>query len=225
MIFVVCGNIGSGKSTLLAEIKRRSGDNDDGSRTLVIEEPIGEWAYFLKRMYDTKFDGRALFMFQSLVFSHYMRVTAMLTEIQADDPERIVFIERCPAEALNVFLPLNKDKFSAADYAALTHMHQQLVEDPVWAKHATYIVLRAPPDVCKERIDSRSRAGETNDGIPLDYLCRIDALHDEQFLRLLPKGRVSVFDNGRDILPTTLYTDVGSEISRCIMEISNESKK
>jgi deoxyguanosine kinase len=170
---VISGNIGSGKSSVLRALQSRYADS-----AVFIEEPVHEWGPLLKKMYDSRFNSESLFLFQSLVFAHYMRVTSRLVELEASGSTKIVFVERSPRDALNVFLPINKDSFEEADYLSLIYIHKRLLSLDVWSKNTACILLRVPPDVCKTRIDSRCRDGETETsnggGVGIDYLRRID---------------------------------------------------
>jgi deoxyadenosine/deoxycytidine kinase len=157
-VIVVSGNIGSGKSTAMHYLR------EHGFWT--IEEPIDEWKHWLKIMYTgTDTD---LYNFQMLVFSHYVRVTAILDE--ADDIQQPVFVERSPLDGLNIFLEVNRER---VDFSALIAMYRIIAEHRVW-KTATYVHLMLGPKECIKRIAVRDRAGE--DQILLEYMEKLDAL-------------------------------------------------
>jgi len=196
-VFVICGTIGAGKSTLL-----RTLHCDENVRVFL--EPVEEWAHFLAKSYERGGGGDnddALYMLQSLVLAHYTRVTAELEEIMATSTSATVFVERCPAEALHVFLPLNRARFRTADYDALVHMHERLVARPVWRDVAEYVVLRASHTVCMRRIQERSRSGECN--ITMAYLIRLGNLQNEKFVARLPPPRTH-FLNSEALHPLDL---------------------
>jgi deoxyadenosine/deoxycytidine kinase len=186
-IWVICGNIGAGKSTLLRELRHLG--------HIIIEEPLRKWGFLLAKSYETgisvKEQQNRFFLFQSMVFAHYVEVTARLLELQEKEKSaeihHNVFVERCPAEALNVFLPLNREKFNPSDYEALRKMHERLLQSEIWAEKATYIYLDVPPELCFKRIRKRNREGEAQ--IPMEYLCKLENLQHQRFLPLLPDQR------------------------------------
>lgn len=178
-VVVLCGNIGAGKSTVLrAAVK-------EGHASF--PEPVDEWGPLLAQVYRNRGDPNLTMRLQSLIFSHYCRlsekISAML--LKDDAKQKCVFVERCPAEALYVFLPLNRKAFSTDDYNALVHMHEKLVEMEVW-QNASYVMLSPPIGVCLSRITKRARDGE--ECVAETYLKNLESFQKKSFMPRLPSN-------------------------------------
>ena len=188
-IFVVSGNIGAGKTTLLKTISKMR-------EIVVLEEPVGEWGFLLRKMYQAqdKSDKQGIFfLFQSLILAHYIRTTSKLEQMHEEKRDVDVFVERSPLEALTVFLPMNKHHFDLHDYETLVEMHEKLIERDIWKNVARYIVLKPPVETCFERIGKRGREGET--AIDLPYLSKLEQYQNDNFLPRIENENCAIISN------------------------------
>lgn len=223
-IVVICGNIGAGKSTILAEAEKNGHD--------VYPEPVNEWGPLLAQVYRSPRNSQLLMRLQSLIYSHYCRLSEHLSASGKEHDEfsdsvgrehdevsearydsrggddSVAFVERCPAEALHVFLPANRESFDPDDYAALVRMHERLVELPVW-KNATYVMLSAPVEVCRDRIKKRSRDGE--ECVSQSYLSQMELLQTRAFIPRMPRDPI-VVESLAGKSPRDIYKEIVSRV-------------
>ncbi len=180
------GNIGAGKSTVGQLLKA-------SSRFEFIEEPVDKWqtgfASNLLQMFYTDM-SRWSFTFQILAF-----ITRAKTwqEILARTEHRRVVLER------SIFTDRHVFATSMHQIGAMTETEWQVycgLWDFLVANYCVepdaIVYLRTPAEVCIERIKERDRTEEV--GIQLDYLQRLEALHDNW---LLDHPRAIVLDGKR----------------------------
>ncbi|MCF7808715.1 MAG: deoxynucleoside kinase [Candidatus Marinimicrobia bacterium] len=168
------GNIGAGK-TSLGRLFQNSPRFD------FLEEPIEQWkqgfASNLFEMFYTDME-RWSFTFQIMAFTTRAKTWAeILDKIQGDQVvlERSIFTDR-HVFAKNLYAQgaMNDSEWQVYqqlwDFLALNYC-----ETP-----SKIIYLRTPAEECWERIKSRGREEEQE--MPLDYLKRLEDLHDEWLL-------------------------------------------
>jgi len=112
-----------------------------------------------------------------------MSALVILVELRADvvpreddGVDRVAIVERSPLEVIRVFLPTNQatctTPSSLAAMAAIKEICAFMLRESVWC-HAEYVLLKADPQDCYERLRGRRRESERC--VPLDYLMN---LHD-----------------------------------------------
>ncbi len=202
------GNIGSGKSTLLEELK-----ND----YIVVLENVSEWTQLqdennlnLIQIY-YKEPTRYSFMFQAYVL--ISRLNHIMKAIESN-PGKVIISERCHLTDYHVFveqLAELKD-LSPIEKAVYDNMHQ-LISSLVKVPLVGVIYNRTSVDVCKARIDKRSRPGE--EAISRDYL---QALHDkhETYLEAQKDIEKLIIDGDIDLEDKALRQETINQIKEFI---------
>jgi len=165
------GNIGAGK-TSLGKILQDSNKYD------FLEEPVDRWREgFANNLFEMFYEDmpRWSFTFQIMAFITRAKTwTEVLDQVQGDHVvlERSIFTDR------HVFA---KNLYSVG---AMNESEWQLYQE-LWdflalnycERPSKIIYLRTPADICLERIKMRGRSEEQQ--MPLDYLKRLEDLHDE----------------------------------------------
>lgn len=153
-IVTIMGNIGSGKSTLMRRLEEQG--------YFVIQEPINQWVKWLDCFY--KNPAAYAYSFQmKVLFDFHM----LIKKYHEND---ILIIERSPLESKEIFATtLVKDNLmNELEYELLLNYHDEFAWKP-----NSIIYLKSNPDVCLQRIKTRSRDCECD--IELSYLQK---LHD-----------------------------------------------
>ena len=181
MILTIGGNIGCGKSTLL-ETLRTNGNE-------IVPEAVEKWGSWLDLFYsDMKKFG---FGFQMKVLFDFI-----------DAPPPGAITERSHLDALYIFA---KTLFQTD---ILSHMEYNLFSDYVhkigW-KPDYYIYLRADPEVCFDRIHTRSRDAEN--GVTLEYIKLVHNMY-EKFFHVLTDLGIKVFTVDANQTPDRVYNAV-----------------
>ena len=195
------GNIGSGKSTLLNYF-----NNFNNCRTL--PEPVEQWQNthgqdLLSLMY--KDTPRWGYLFQSNALRTFLQLHLLPQE------EPIKLMERSVFSGTHCFARLLHQRGS------LTDVEYGILLD--WSKDITSlfdlrvdltIYLQSDPQVCAQRISSRSRPGESI--IPMDYLTALHEVHESWLLdpEVQPPRIGSVMVINADADPTTIVKEVSS---------------
>ena len=170
-LYLLEGNIGAGK-TSLGKLLQASSKFD------FLEEPVEMWrdgfANNLFEMFYTDME-RWSFTFQIMAFTTRAKTwTEIMEKIQGQQVvlERSIFTDRNVfAKNLYSVGAMNDSEWQLYqqlwDFLALNYCEQP---DKI-------LYLRTPADVCLERIKMRGRDEEQK--MPLDYLKRLEDLHDE----------------------------------------------
>lgn len=171
---IVSGPIGAGKSSLLHSIQSLTAYDP---HVHVISENIGEWQYYLERMYKNLCD-ETVFMFQMEVTMHMHNTTKVLEQLEDKnkDTDIVVYVERAPLDVLEVFLPLNKKNLSTESYTCLETAMRKYANRPVW-QNAQFFYVSCPTNVCAKRIQQRQRNGEEN--IDKEYMDSVTQLYNQ----------------------------------------------
>lgn len=177
LILSVEGNIGAGKSTMLNKIKNFLGDTINGRKIVFLQEPVDQWQGIKGRDGDdilTKFykdQEKYAFPFQMMA---YISRQALLMDAVENNPGCIIISERCIHTDKNVFARMlyDDDKIEDVNYTIYNMWFDTFSEK---YKYHGHIYLRASPDICHARVETRSRSGES---IPLEYLVRCHDNHD-----------------------------------------------
>lgn len=165
------GNIGAGKTSLGKILQ-------DSSKFDFLEEPVDRWrGGFANNLFEMFYKDmpRWSFTFQIMAFITRAKTwTEILDKIEGDHVvlERSIFTDRHVfAKNLYAVGAMNESEWELYqqlwDFLALNYC-----ETP-----SKIIYLRTPAEVCLERIKMRGRDEEQQ--MPLDYLKRLEDLHDE----------------------------------------------
>lgn len=169
------GNIGSGKSTLLKKMREKYSKNNN---IVFVDEPVDDWesikdqngTSMLQLFYQNQ--NKHAFAFQMMAFVSRL---SKLKEAIAKNPNAIIITERSLHTDKMVFAQMLRD----SNNIAFEH-HQIYLKwfDTFSADYSInkIIYVNTPPEICYERIATRSRNGEST--IPLDYLTNCHAYHN-----------------------------------------------
>jgi len=168
------GNIGAGKTTVGRTIA-------NSGHFGFIEEPTKVWREgFAANMLDLFYSDTQRWAFTFQICAFVTRAKTWHEVWRQTDHnkvilersiycDRYVFAENCHRTGL----------FSETEYQLYCGMWDFTVSQYVDEPDAI-LYLRAPAEVCLERIKARGRTEET--GIPLEYLLQLELLHDEWLL-------------------------------------------
>ena len=166
------GNIGTGKTTFLRFLETLF-KTDDYS---FIFEPVDQWTNL------TDSDGINLlenFYKDQDKWSFAFQMNSFISRIQKiqNDSKKVKFIERSVYTDRNCFAKncYESGKMNKIEYDIYTRWHDWLCKE-FKVKPSAFIYLKTDPTVSLERIQKRSRQGEG--GIPIDYLDKLDSLHN-----------------------------------------------
>uniref|UniRef100_A0A6C0IH27 Deoxynucleoside kinase domain-containing protein n=1 Tax=viral metagenome TaxID=1070528 RepID=A0A6C0IH27_9ZZZZ len=170
------GNIGSGKSTLMEALKNKFKDNKN---VVFLREPVDEWAQIkdennvtiLEKFYANQKEYS--FPFQMMA---YISRLSLLKDAVKNNPGAIFISERSLFTDREVFAKmLYKSGFiEEVNYKIYLKWFDSFSSD--FPLHKV-IYVKADPQVCFDRIKTRSRTGESN--IPLAYLENCHIHHNE----------------------------------------------
>jgi deoxyadenosine/deoxycytidine kinase len=171
--YIIEGNIGSGKSTILKLLQL-------AQNVEVIQEPVDMWLNIkdndnknlLEHFYSDM--DRYSYMFQTMVFK---------TRIQSLEKEQISpfrFSERSIWTDRFVFgkMCLEDNKMNSIESSCYKFWFEWL-EEKFKPKPDGIIYIKCSPEKCLERISQRGRNEENK--IPIEYLNKLNAYHDEWF--------------------------------------------
>lgn len=201
-MFVIDGNIGSGKSTFISDLRKHLQSillHTTKSNIFVrfIDEPVQQWesikdetgVSIIERFYADQ--SRYAFMFQIMAYvTQLSLVHEALDKTRADieanpDHHWILISERSVHTNCHVFADMLHDSKNLSEIEMQIYMlcHNEFVRK---LPEMTTIYLRAPADVCLERVKKRHRAGEVCDndekndtGVNLNYLTRCHDWHEK----------------------------------------------
>lgn len=165
------GNIGAGKTSLGKALK-------ESNHYEFLEEPVDQWKEgFANNLFEMFYKdmNRWSFTFQIMAFITRAKTWAeILDKIEGDNVvlERSIFTDRHVfAKNLYAVGAMNDSEWQVYqqlwDFLALNYCERP----------SKIIYLRTPAEICLERIKMRGRSEEQE--MPLDYLKRLEDLHDE----------------------------------------------
>ena len=199
------GNIGSGKTRLLDYIHSLGGEAE------ILPEPIEVWKEgnksLLEEFYQNPAEG-AMPLQKAVIHSLIARQEQAPTK-----PLRIM--ERSLSSCRYVFgqALYQEGYLSESDMGVLENWHEKLVREQDYEPNLI-IYVRSSPDVAMERI--RKRARESEREISMDYVEKIDMLHENW----LCKGDFPVPCKVIPIDGNKEGEEIKSEYLRCLREIS-----
>ena len=179
VIISIEGNIGSGKTTILENLEK-SLEHDPS--ILFLREPLDVWESvkdsqtgenILQKFYANP--EKYAFAFQ--VMAYATRLSMVRDAIKIGDGQyRAIVLERSLAADKRIFAKMLYDdgKIDDVCYQIYQKFYKEF-SDEVGLDGIVYI--DADAEVCKQRVEKRSRQGE--DGIPLEYLQKCKKYHDE----------------------------------------------
>lgn len=186
---IISGSIGAGKTSVLHALKSCTMYN---SSIYMFEEDVSEWQFYLQKFYA---DPEAyVFFFQKEVEAHFLRLTRILEKMDEESGalDIVAIVERSPLDVAHVFLPLNKDKMTQAEYENLMFTMVKFTQRPVW-KEAQYFFVTCPVNECMRRIAQRNRGGE--ECIDKTYLEQVHNFYSAMITRGVINTPITVLEN------------------------------
>ena len=212
------GNIGSGKSTLLALLQKRYENKEN---TIILQEPVNVWdemrdkdgVSILSHFYQNK--EKYSFPFQMLAFITRLNIMNQAVmkarEIFHLTKKRVYIItERSLYTDKEIFAKMLYDSGMIEDINYKIYL-KWFDEFAISFKCKKQIYLRTFPITCKERIQIRSRTGESD--IQSDYLYECDRYHTD-YINMLAANDVNILklDGNIDIKNTNLVNEMMNKI-------------
>jgi deoxyadenosine/deoxycytidine kinase len=194
LIISIEGNIGSGKTTIIEHLEKRIGKNKS---ILFLREPLDVWEgvkdsttgeNILQKFYADP--EKYSFPFQVMAYSSRL---SMIRKAIKENPDcRVIICERSLEADKNIFAKMLYDdgKIDDVCYQIYNKFYKEFSEE---FGLDSIIYIDADADVCKERVEKRSRQGE--DGISLEYLQKCKDYHDEWLLNELKAFRIKTNQN------------------------------
>jgi deoxyadenosine/deoxycytidine kinase len=202
------GNIGSGKSTIMKYLKEHF-KNDDS--IIFLKEPVDEWEKIKDKNGKTileKFYGdQEKYSFSFQMLAYISRLNILREALKSIDPlsdkKYIIITERSLYTDKLVFAKMlyETGKMEDVNYQIYSTWFQTFLKEfPV---HKV-IYVKSLPEICHQRIMTRSREGEEN--IPLDYLTSCYKYHEDMMVffsnnvvvpdkQLILDGNVDIYQN------------------------------
>ena len=196
------GGIGSGKSTLIEKLREKYKNN---SNIIFLKEPVDEWENIkdengitiLENFY--KNPSKYGFSFQIMAFISRLKI---MKEAVETNPNAIFISERSLFTDRFVFAKMLFDSgnIELINYTIYLSWFNTFSKD---FKVNKVIYVNTEPHVCYERIEKRSRTGESN--IPLDYLQNCHKYHTDMLDvnsddcvckdQLILNGNIDIYQN------------------------------
>jgi len=195
MIYIE-GNIGVGKTTLLNALIKYN--------LHVITEPVEKWVDILELYYGNK--QKYAFLFQMKI------LLSWIDKIMLIDNSNVYFTERSLLSGKEIFFYqtckenlVNEDNIKEYNdcFDQLTSI--DFIKKII--KPTAYIYLKAPPEICYQRIKKRNRQGEEH--ITLEYLQTLDLHHQVWLKKQMEKGvKVLEIDNSEELCVDKMYQKI-----------------
>lgn len=193
-IFVtIDGIISAGKTTVGAALQAMGYH--------FIPEPTNQWGDMLQKFYSDP--PRYAFTFQMMAFATRSKTYGDMIKKIAGTCKHPIIMERSVYTDHNVFVAMLHDDgvISDTEYSIYHHVWSIAAHVPIKPDLAIYI--KTPIDVAMQRIALRGR--ESEKGITLEYLQRLDRYHDQWLLDTIVDGQPSaIFSKHQDRVPVVL---------------------
>jgi deoxyguanosine kinase len=213
-IISIEGNIGSGKSTFLERLRKHYADND---QVIFSTEPVHLWENIKDTYGQTmlqKFYGnqeKYAFSFQMMAYISRLSILRNIMKMKTDKPI-VIITERSLYTDKYVFAKMLYDDELIEDvnYQIYDQWFYEFASELPIKNH---IYLKANPDVCYNRIHSRSRAGEEK--IPLTYLSNCHNYHEE----FISHFKHSVLDANQNVFDENVFQEWLQKVDQIISEL------
>ncbi len=176
-MFYIEGNIGVGKTTFITLLNEYLQKNLSDSS--IMPEPVDAWL----NMKDEKGKNILQYYYEnSKKYGFSFQINAFMTRLEAIEimkkqNKKYMIAERSVFTDKNVFTVLNYLDHNINDMELKVYEESfRILTDKFDLQPKGFIYLKTTPKICYQRIQKRNRKGEN--GIPYEYLDRLDALHD-----------------------------------------------
>jgi deoxyadenosine/deoxycytidine kinase len=175
-IFSVEGNIGSGKSTFVKFLKNSFNNNN----VVFLQEPVDTWTTIVdtdgQNIIQKYYSNQEKYSFAFQMMAYISRLSQIKKIVNESPNGTIIITERCLYTDFNIFAKMLYDSgtLSQIEFSIYKRWFDEFID---FSYITAYIYIKTSPEVCLERIASRTRKGE--ELIPLDYLVKCDHYHRE----------------------------------------------
>jgi deoxyadenosine/deoxycytidine kinase len=183
MKIVIDSNIGGGKTTLINRISQQT-------RLPTFLEPVIDWNEYLDLFYKDP---------QKWAFAFNLKVLCSYSEWINNKFNAIY--ERSPYTCRYVFTELQVEENQI--HPLELKVFDKIFEQMSW-KPDIIIYIKTNPEICYNRMTTRGRACEEK--VPLDYLIKLDKMHDKYINNIKKTVNVYEIDGNND--EETVYNDV-----------------
>jgi len=220
IIISIEGNIGSGKSTILSKLEE---DMADSSHKIVfLKEPVDIWESIKdpdsgENILQKFYNNQHAYAFPFQVMAYASRLSMIRRTIAESNPH-VIICERSLDADKHIFAKMLHDeaKIDEVCYQIYEHFYKEYMAD-VALDGIVYI--DADAEVCHERIEKRSRVGES--GIPLEYLQKCKSYH-HQWLTSTQMPVLNINANADVTYDKKNVNDLGNEWLERIKDFINE---
>ena len=176
LIISIEGNIGSGKSTLLQNLQTKYHDKN----YVFVKEPVDLWEYVTDEQGKTILENfyedppKYSFAFQMMAFT--TRMSILKKAIQENPQAEVIICERSIEADKHIFAQMLYDDklMNKMEYKIYTDLAKEYIYDnPLDA----IVYFYTTGEKCFERIQKRSRTGESN--IEASYLAKCETYHNK----------------------------------------------
>jgi deoxyadenosine/deoxycytidine kinase len=222
------GNIGSGKSTFLKNLKTNLPSVDEKYKIIFVDEPVSLWENIKdvngKNMIEKFYENpkKYAFPFQIMAFTTrliYLKksINDALNDSENNGKKIIIITERSLHTDCYVFAELLKNQENIEDVCFQIYM-QLFNEFSLNYPINSLIYIDTTPEICYERIKTRSRSGE--EIISLDYLTECHYEHETYIHTKMERSNKIVIDGTFDVYENPDILEEWLEIVKyCIDEI------
>lgn len=210
IIVSIEGNIGSGKSTILAKLEEFMAEYS--RRIVFLKEPVDMWETIKdpvtgENILQKFYQDQAKFAFPFQVMAYASRLSMIRKTIKENPDVAVIICERSLDADKHIFAKMLHDegKIDNVCYQIYNHFYKEYMED---ISLDGIIYIDADAEICHERIEKRSRIGES--GIPLEYLQKCKSYH-HQWLSTTQTPVLNINANTNVTYNKNDVTDLGNE--------------
>ena len=179
-IISIEGNIGSGKSTVINNLKQLYKQKYD-HEIYFLEEPVNEWTEvqdlngtnIIEKFYNDQY--KYSFSFQMMAYISRLALLKKAIKYCNENNINLIICERSLETDKNVFCKMLYDakKIEEVNYQIYLKWFDEFIKE---YNDFYYIYIKTEPTKALERVNKRSRTGET---IPLEYLIKCNDYHND----------------------------------------------
>ena len=177
-IFSIEGNIDSGKSTIVKRLKS-SNSIFYNYEVVFLQEPVDIWENIKdksgKNIIEYYYENNKKYSFQFQMMAYISRIHQLRETINKHKNSNIIIItERSVHTDKNIFAQMlyDSNKMEDIEFQIYKKWFDEFAKDcPIYKN----IYIKTDPNICYERVLSRSRKGEN---IPLSYLQKCHSYHE-----------------------------------------------
>ena len=172
-IITIEGNIGSGKSTFVKALRDKYKNNE---KIYFLDEPVNIWESIKnnegQNIIECFYANQEKYAFSFQIMAYISRLSLLRKAVK--EGYDIIITERCIYTDRYVFAKMlyENNKIDIINYEIYNKWFDEFIDE---FPNFNYIYIKTDPNVALERVNKRSRTGES---IPLEYLVECDKYHN-----------------------------------------------